>query len=286
MNGASRQTIKALHKYGLCISFSALTNLPGQPASQSLERARHVAHGLHILCWDNINIKISIFVEQRDTAPAKVQSSTFAILSKVYDANSTNMQLSPMLERAQQASDVTFNADIRPTVTQRKSFQDQICIHIVDILLTYCRSFHTYNRSESTILDHPECRKMPKGHRTKQFPLRTSTIDESSVAGNIAVVNDVYINQLKMTHEELSNQAVPSINDQSTNAHMYSWCQGFTNEGHQSIHPTSISSAWFQPISSHDESNLGTSICSPWFNTSSWELVILLCCPQLNSSCM
>ena len=59
---------------------------------------------------------------------------------------------------------------------------------------------------------------MSQAKRTKQYRLRTSTIDESSVAGNIAVVNDVYINQLKMTHEELSGLAVPSINDQSTNA--------------------------------------------------------------------
>ncbi|KAG9312618.1 hypothetical protein JVU11DRAFT_7024 [Chiua virens] len=58
---------------------------------------------------------------------------------------------------------------------------------------------------------------MPNGHCTKQFPLHTSTIDESSISGNIAVANNVYINQLKMTHEELANQAVPSLNDQSTN---------------------------------------------------------------------
>ena len=59
---------------------------------------------------------------------------------------------------------------------------------------------------------------MPSGHPTQQFPLRTSTIDESSISGNIAVVNDVYTNQLKMVHEELADQAVHSLNDQSTNA--------------------------------------------------------------------
>ncbi|KAI9573491.1 hypothetical protein HD554DRAFT_2013121 [Boletus coccyginus] len=214
-NGASRQTIEVLHKCGLCISFSALTNLLDQLASQSLECARRVARGFHVLCWDNINIKMSTFVEQRDAAPAKVQSGTFAILYEISGANPTDMQLSPMLEQARQASDLTFNSDIRPTAMQWKSFQDQIRIHIIDILLACCQSFDTYQRPDSAILDHPKRRKMPKGHRTKQFPLRTSTIDESSVSGNIAVVNDVYITQLKITHEELSNQAVPSINDQS-----------------------------------------------------------------------
>jgi hypothetical protein len=59
---------------------------------------------------------------------------------------------------------------------------------------------------------------MPKGYCTKQFPLRTSTIDESSITGNIAVIHNVYICQLQMTHDELSDYAIPSFNDQSTNA--------------------------------------------------------------------
>ncbi|KAF8834574.1 hypothetical protein BDN67DRAFT_985220 [Paxillus ammoniavirescens] len=50
------------------------------------------------------------------------------------------------------------------------------------------------------------------------YLIRTSTIDESSITGNITVIHDVYINQLKMTHELLADQAIPSINDQSTNA--------------------------------------------------------------------
>ncbi|KAF8551153.1 hypothetical protein OG21DRAFT_1513121 [Imleria badia] len=58
--------------------------------------------------------------------------------------------------------------------------------------------------------------------RRIRLVLRTSragpTIDDSYVSGIIAVINDVYINQLKMTHEELSDMAIPSINDQSTNA--------------------------------------------------------------------
>ncbi|KAN0073710.1 hypothetical protein V8E55_011964 [Tylopilus felleus] len=216
-NGASCQTIKALHKCGLCISFSALSNLLDRLALQSLERARHTAHGLHVLCWDNINIKMSTFVEQRDSAPAKVQSGTFAVLYEI-SANPINLQLSPILERAQQASDLVFNADIRPIANQWKSFRGHIQVHIVDILLDYCPWFQTYQRPDGLILCHPERRKMPAGHCTKQFPLHTSTIEENSITGNIAVINDIYINQLKMTHEQLSNQAVPSINDQATNA--------------------------------------------------------------------
>ena len=160
---------------------------------------------------------MSIFVEQRDSAPAKVQSGTFAILYEI-NANPADVRLSLMLVWAQQASDLTFNMDVQPTSKQRQSFHSQICIHIIDILLKYSKPFEAFEHSDDPHLVHPQHRKGPTGHRTKQFPLCTSTIDESSVLGNIVVVNDVYINQMKMTHAELVNQAVLSINNQSTNA--------------------------------------------------------------------
>ena len=78
--------------------------------------------------------------------------------------------------------------------------------------------FAGYKHSLAPLLKHRERRRLPKGYKTNQYPLQTSTIDESSVSGNIAVINDVYINQLKMTHDDLSDIAVPCINDQSMNA--------------------------------------------------------------------
>ena len=39
-------------------------NLLHQLVVRSLERASQAACGIHALCWDNINIKMSIFVEQ------------------------------------------------------------------------------------------------------------------------------------------------------------------------------------------------------------------------------
>ena len=120
-NGASHQTIKALYKCGLCILFSSLTTLLHQLVVQSLEHAACIASDPHILCWDNINIKISIFVEQRDSAPAKVQLGMFAILYQL-NTNPVDMQLSPMLACAQQATDLTFIGDIQPTSQQCKAF--------------------------------------------------------------------------------------------------------------------------------------------------------------------
>ncbi|KAF8425829.1 hypothetical protein L210DRAFT_986551 [Boletus edulis BED1] len=198
-NGAPRQTIEALHKCGLGISFSSLTVLLHQLAGESLQRAARVISGPHALCWDNINIKTSIFAEQRGSAPGK---------SAVWNARA----------RAKQATGLTFNDGARPTSDQRKAFHSQIRVHIINILLKFSKSFEEFERPDDPRLVHSDRRKMPDGHCTKQYPLRTSTIDESSTSGNVAATSGVYINQLKVNSEDIFNRAVPSTNDQSTNA--------------------------------------------------------------------
>ncbi|KAG1908727.1 uncharacterized protein F5891DRAFT_936980 [Suillus fuscotomentosus] len=207
-NGASRQTIEALYKCSLCISFTSLLTLLEKLAARCLEHARQLVRQPHVMCYDNINISTSIFVEQRPDAPAKVQSGTFAILYEVRNGNPDYMHLLPMLNRPLHATEISFSSDVRPTFDQMHSFQYQLRIHVIEILLDNCSNFSDYDRST---LRHGERHKMPRGYWTKQFPLRTSTIDESSITGNIAVINDVYINQLQMKHHELSDRAIPII---------------------------------------------------------------------------
>ncbi|KAG2365598.1 hypothetical protein BDR07DRAFT_632923 [Suillus spraguei] len=120
------------------------------------------------MCYDHININTSIFAEQRPDAPAKVQSGTFAILYNVRNGNPKHMRLPPMLNRALDATEISFATDVRPTRDQMGSFRGQFRIHIIEILLANCPNFEDYDRST---LHHGERRKMPQGYRTKQFPL-------------------------------------------------------------------------------------------------------------------
>jgi hypothetical protein len=48
--------------------------------------------------------------------------------------------------------------------------------------------------------------------------LRTTKLDEGSGEGMIQVNDNIYIDQLKFNIKDLNNTAVPSINDQKTNA--------------------------------------------------------------------
>jgi len=127
------------------------------------------------------------------------------------------MSLAPILYRTQHATPLTFNTPIHPTLDQLCAFQTQFKVHVVQALLDHCKVFHIYEHRSHPLLQHCERQKIPQGYHTKQYALWTSTIDESSITGNIAVINDVYINQLQMTHAQLSELAIPSINDQSTN---------------------------------------------------------------------
>jgi hypothetical protein len=48
--------------------------------------------------------------------------------------------------------------------------------------------------------------------------LRVATIEENSIKGNIAVLRNIYIDQLGLKEDDFTNLAIPCINDQSTNA--------------------------------------------------------------------
>jgi len=54
---------------------------------------------------------------------------------------------------------------------------------------------------------------MPNGHKTRYFPLCATTIEEATVQGNLAIHEDAYLNQLKLTDKQLSETAILTIND-------------------------------------------------------------------------
>jgi hypothetical protein len=182
--------------------------------------ACQIARGPHGHNFDNINLSTSIFVEQRSDAPSKVQSGTFAVIYELLNAKPQDMALAPILERAKTAGDLDFNSEIRPTIVQLTLFNFQLEVIVVRILTKYCPAFEHY--ASDPALQHKPRRPLPDGYKTKQYPLRISTIDESTVAGTIDVLNNSYMVQLAMKPEELANMAIVSINDQLSNSNIRS----------------------------------------------------------------
>ena len=132
------------------------------------------------------------------------------------------MRLAPIIERFKSVKGLKFNLDLQPSVTQLESFLVQLKVIITRILSKYVKGFDSEPYSKDQALQHSPRRPIPKGYITEQFPLRATTIEEATVRGNLLFHDNIYITQLKRSTDELSNYAIPSINDQLTNSRIRS----------------------------------------------------------------
>lgn len=186
-----------------------------------MQLAIDASRGIHMFCYDNLNLSTSIFTEQRGASgPSKVTSGTFGIIYSVRNGVPEHMELAPLMERFRKTTGLKFNEDLRPTEDQYNSFQSQLKIVIVRALTTYAPGFNSY--SNNPLLQHKPRRAIPAGYVTKQFPLRVTTIEEASIDGNLLYHDEVYLNLLKRDTDSLSKYAIPSSNDQLTNSRIRS----------------------------------------------------------------
>jgi len=97
-NGCSKQTIEVLQKCGLSLSPRSIGLLQESLANIKVADPARIAGGPHKCGYNNINITMSIFVEQQSSAPAKVQSGTFAVIYELRNTFIEAMRLDPILE--------------------------------------------------------------------------------------------------------------------------------------------------------------------------------------------
>lgn len=213
--GASRNLINVLHKAGLSTSYCSITNIIFSINNFSIEQAKQVSRGPHAFCYDNVNLSTSIFVEQRPGAMSKVQSGTFPVIYQLEDVNPEHMKLAPMMENLKNSKPLRL-CDIRPTESSASSYTFQTTINVSKILFKYIGGFGA--QSVDPLIQHEPRRPLPNDRKTHFYPISVSTIEEASVTGNLHVHDNVYIEQLGRSPEDLNEYAIPSINDQLTNA--------------------------------------------------------------------
>ncbi|KAJ7740399.1 hypothetical protein B0H16DRAFT_1324510 [Mycena metata] len=216
-SGCTWEAMEALQSIGLSKCFDTTQDLIESLANYCIADACVLARTPEgsMVNWDNINMSSSIFVEQRSSAPAKVQSGTYTILYRLHNPNPSAMRLAPLLARAESATDLDFNFDVCPTLEQSLAAHSQFRAYVVRVLHRYHADFKSFE-SDPLLQNHPR-RPLPANYRTEQFPIRISTKEESSIPGTLAVHQDIFITQLKFTYAELT-KAVLSINDQATQA--------------------------------------------------------------------
>lgn len=134
----ARQTIEALHRCGLSVSYTSVLDVVASLADHCMDLAIKAGSGLHALGYDNVNLSTSIFTEQRGSlGPAKVTSGTFAVLYKLRNGNPAHMKLAPILDRFKIAPGLDFNRDIRAPYTYST--------RIVRSATLYYHCEHSYN---------------------------------------------------------------------------------------------------------------------------------------------
>ena len=152
--------------------------------------------------------------------PNKVQSGTFAmvyLLASFYSGPVDVMQveLEPIMQHLKHCKGLSLD-NLSILDSQALAVQQDFSVLIVQILLQHCLCFDDSYRQHAS-LQFPSHRPMPNGHKTRYFPLRAMMIEEATVHGNLAVHEDVYLTQLKLTDEQLSKTAILTINDVLTN---------------------------------------------------------------------
>ncbi|KAJ7280831.1 hypothetical protein C8J57DRAFT_1174450 [Mycena rebaudengoi] len=216
-SGMPRKVVDTLAHAGLNLSYNAVKDTHSMLAKGQMRRAQIAARGAHSASWDNAAVTLSIHVEQRTGGPPKVQTGTTTL---IYDLRAVPdrdaLQLAPILDRRAGAERITYAADIRPTRTQCAQIRTHLCISLVE-LLTHGNSAFDYLKDDP-LLRHPQYRPPPKDHVTNEYPLRTTEKDEGSSDGTVQVNDDIYLDQLQFGDHDLDNIAVPSYNDQKTNA--------------------------------------------------------------------
>ncbi|KAJ7853791.1 hypothetical protein B0H14DRAFT_3653140 [Mycena olivaceomarginata] len=127
-----------------------------------------------------------------------------------------HMLIAPIMKRFKASPGLHFNRDIKPCLDHLVSFHDQLLIVSIHTLIKHIPGFEYL--AQNPLVQHKERRAIPVGYKTHQSPTRATTIEEATVRGNLLYHDEVYLNQFHRTSASLSTYAIPSFNDQLTNA--------------------------------------------------------------------
>ena len=98
-------------------------------ADCSIKQARLAASGPHI--YNNINVLLFIFVEQALNAMSRVQSGTFAVLYKLWNARLEDMQIQAMVDKFNKSSLLQM-MDLHPSILAIQLYLTQMAVNQLD----------------------------------------------------------------------------------------------------------------------------------------------------------
>ena len=93
-HGTPRAVVDMLNKLHFSPCFDTISSTSITLADGCIAEAINIAKGPHVLAYDNIQVSTSPLIEQREGAPAKVQSGTVSVIYSALNANPNDMSLS------------------------------------------------------------------------------------------------------------------------------------------------------------------------------------------------
>ncbi|KAF9486497.1 hypothetical protein BDN70DRAFT_794191 [Pholiota conissans] len=217
--GASRNLINVLHKAGLSRSYGSINDVLGSLQKFSLAEAALISRGPHALAYDNVNLSAVDPEQLLERTMSKVKTGTQTLIYGPLGAKPEHLLLQPIIDNLAKSPRLKLG-DLRPTQTSATEYLFQTAVSVSKILFKYFPAPEFENLISDPALQHRPRRPLPKGHKTRFYPLSITTIEEATINGNLHVHDNIYIDQLHHTpdSEFLNKYAIPCLNDQLTNA--------------------------------------------------------------------
>ncbi|EIW79499.1 hypothetical protein CONPUDRAFT_34928, partial [Coniophora puteana RWD-64-598 SS2] len=213
-SGASRKTIEMMAAARLCISYTAISAMVNSLAAHCVRLAALVALGPHMLGYDNINISLSTFIEQRgllDT-PYKVQSGTFGLIYELRGddpatpINPAHLDASGLIKRFMMAPSLDYKHDVQLTAAQTSILKADLQATIIEALFRLFPDMFADELKNNDQLKRPVVLEYPHGLKTAFYATRASTIEEATRAGNSKYLDELYRLEFGMTPSQLRRE--------------------------------------------------------------------------------
>lgn len=215
-----RQFIDIFCQIDLGSSYSSLRTEKAAVSDICIAGAQKMVHEPHGMNLDNMQTKSSQYVEQREGAPFRVLTGTMMIMLGLRNAPKASLSLAPIVQNQRKLPQISFKEHVRPSTATLSAIRRHKAIHIVEILYEWAPAFRPLSSdyTSSPILQHPAIRPPPKGYTTEQKPLRATTTSDKTIEDMIEIWREIYEDQLAVDAPKEIHTAIPTYNDQASNA--------------------------------------------------------------------
>lgn len=207
-----------LSRMGLSVSYTTMLKMLEKLADSAQATVRMEALlQAFMLAYDNINRKRVVYdpelgdADQMDSGTA----AAFILLQDCDPAKALDMAALEQARSTQQRKELS--AQVLHRRIDWGHLDNVMAVHTASFLVQHIDSLSHLRdplnaRLRTTLKKH----RMPKGRRTKAFPLGTSNHDEGSTNGNKNVIDDLMIRQLGLKKEIIARIITIIGGDQST----------------------------------------------------------------------